>query len=273
MFPDRADLRTPRAASLVVGWRGDSGGLGKRVIDYLRSKLSCREGSRIALEPFFSFEGVSVEDNVISFPDSRVYVGAGEQLLLFLSDPPHFNWYEYLNSIIDGAGAVTGVGELFTLGAMAGLISHTQPRELFMVFNSASAKKRFACAGQGKSIDYQTPPDQKPTLNSFLLWVAQQRGIPGVCLWVPIPFYLATVGDRRAEITVISHFSEWFKWRLDVSDLEREAKRQQEAIDRVREDNAEIDDYLSRVESRQDLTQEEHLKLIKAIEEGLSGAQ
>jgi predicted ATP-grasp superfamily ATP-dependent carboligase len=187
-----------------------------------------------------------------------------------LSDPPQLDWYAYLNAIINNAQQVWGVRELFTLGSMVSLSSHTQPREIFMVFNSGTAKKRFAAGCGERTIDYQTPPDQKPTLNSYLLWVAQRRNIPGVSLWVPVPFYLATVGDRYAEKMIISFFSERLNWQVDVGDLDREVRRQHESIARVRGDNEEVDGYLTRLECRSDLTEEEHVRLIKAIEDALS---
>ena len=273
LFQQEAGRAAAEAASLVVGWRGDAARLGTGVIEYLRGKLQCREGGRIALEPFFSFEGVNVENNLVRFPENRLYAGTSERALLFLSDPPHYDWYDYLNAILDNAQQVSGVRELFTLGCMVSLSSHTQPREIFMVFNSGTAKKRFASGRQERNIDYQTPPDQKPTLNSYLLWVAQRRNLPGVSLWVPVPFYLATVGDRYAEKMIITFFSQRLNWQVDVSGLDQEVRRQHDAIARVRSDNEEVDDYLTRIECRSDLTEEENLKLIKAIEEGLSGKQ
>jgi predicted ATP-grasp superfamily ATP-dependent carboligase len=260
------------AAALVAGWRGDSARLGAGVIEYLRGALQCREGGRIALEPFFSFDGVNVENHLIRFPENRLYTGTGARALLFLGDPPHYQWYDYLNAIIDQARQVAEVGVLFTLGCMFSLSFHKQPREILMVFNSETAKKRFASGRPERSIDYQTPPDQKPTLNSYLLWVARRNNIPGVSLWVPVPFYLAPVGDRYAEKMIITFFNEKLDWRVDVSDLDREVRGQHAAIDRLRGDNKEVDDYLTRLECSRDLTEEENLKLMKAVEEGLSGA-
>ncbi len=259
------------AAALVVGWRGDSARVGAGVIGYLRGKLQCRAGGGIALERFFSFAGVSVENNLIRFPENRMYAAATERALLFVSDPPHYDWYEYLNALIDHAQKISGVGALFTLGCMVSLSCHTQPREIFMVFNSETAKKKFAAGEQERNIDYQTPPDQKPTLNSYLLWVARRRNIPGVSLWVPVPFYLATVGDRSAEKMIVSYFSRTLNWQIEVSDLDRAVRRQHAAIDRLRSDNREVDEYLDRLECRRDLTEEENLKLMRAVEEGLSG--
>jgi hypothetical protein len=103
--------------------------------------------------------------------------------------------------------------------------------------------------------------------------VAQRRNIPGVSLWVPVPFYLATVGDRYAEKMIITYFSQRLNWQCDVSDLDRAVRRQHEAIARVRTDNQEVDEYLTRLDCRSDLTEEENLKLMKAIEEALSGTQ
>jgi len=37
-----------------------------------------------------------------------------------------------------------------------------------------------------------------PAINSYLLWVAKKRDIPGVSLWAEIPFYLAVGEDFQA---------------------------------------------------------------------------
>jgi len=50
-------------------------------------------------------------------------------------------------------------------------------------------------------------------------------------------------------------------------------RRQHAALDKLRSDNQEVDEYLARLECRRDLTEEENLKLMKAVEEGLSGTQ
>jgi len=267
-LPKRAE---PESVSLVVGWRGDSGRLGARVIDYLTRKLECRERGKLSLEPFFSFDGVNVENNVVQFPENTLYASTKHAMLLCLSDPPQYEWYNFLNAIIDCAERVSRVQALYTLGGMVSLSAHTEARELFMVFNSEKTKRSLAAYQQGRNMDYQSPLDQKPTLSSFLLWVAQRRNIPGVSLWVPVPFYLATVGDTRAEKMVMTFFGQRFKWSIDLSDLEREAGRQHDRIARVRSDSEEIDDYINRLECHRDLTEEENLKLLKTIEEVLSG--
>lgn len=266
-MPKRAGLKS---VSLVVGWRGDSGRLGARVIDYLRKKLECRMWEKLSLEHYFPFDGVNVENNVVQFPESILHASTKHRLLLFLSDPPQYEWYSFLNAIIDGAERVAKVQALYTLGGMVSLIPHTQPRELFMIFNSEKTKRSVTACPQGRNMDYQSPVDQKPTLSSFLLWVAQRRNIPGVSLWVPIPFYLATVGDISAEKVAVSFFNRQLQWGVDLSDLEGDADRQHDAIARVRSDREEIDDYISRLECRRDLTEEENLKLLKTIEEVLS---
>jgi predicted ATP-grasp superfamily ATP-dependent carboligase len=118
-------------------------------------------------------------------------------------------------------------------------------------------------------LDYQTPPGERPTLNSFLLWMAKGRNIPGASLWVPIPFYLAAVEDVQAQKKVLSFLNERLDLKIDFSDLDQEIREQNEQLAQARSSFPQIDDYISRLESNLMLSEEENGELIKKVEEYL----
>jgi proteasome assembly chaperone (PAC2) family protein len=120
-----------------------------------------------------------------------------------------------------------------------------------------------------RDLDYQTPPGERPTLNSFLLWIAKGRNIPGVSLWVPIPFYLAAMEDAQAQKKVLSFLNERFNLKIDFSDLDREIREQNEQLAQARSRFPQIDDYINRLESNLMLSEEENGELIKKIEDFL----
>jgi len=256
-----------QSSSLVVGWKRDSSKLGLKVIDYLNKKLGGKEFCEIELNRFFSFGGVAVEDNVIQFPESRLYACEKNNLLTFKGDPPQYEWYKFLSSIIDVAEHYAKLKEIYTIGGMVGLTAHTRPRELFAVFSSLEMKRSLSPYHLGKKVDYQTPYGQRPTLSSFLLWVAKNRSIPGVNLWVPIPFYLVAMEDAKAQKIVLEFFDRRFNLGIDFKDLDEEIRRQNEKIAQVRIRSSEIDGYINKLENNQDLSEEESEKLIKEIEE------
>ena len=149
---------------------------------------------------------------------------------------------------------------------MVGLTDHTRPRDLIAVFNSLEMKESMSPCHLGKDVDYQTPSGQRPTLSSFLLWIAKRRGIPGVNLWVPIPFYLATVEDAKARKTILEFFDRRFNLGIDFKDLDEKIGRQNEKIAQARIRSSEVDSYINKLENDLHLSEEENEKLIKEIE-------
>jgi proteasome assembly chaperone (PAC2) family protein len=137
-------------------------------------------------------------------------------------------------------------------------------------FNSPQLKEELSGYDFMGSWDYETPPGQRPTLNSFLLWAAQRRNIPAVTLWVPIPFYLVAVDDPRAQQRVLEFLDQRLSLHLDFSDLDDQIKRQNKRLAEARHRFPEIDESIKRLESNLTLTAEESQKLVRDIEKLLT---
>ena len=118
-------------------------------------------------------------------------------------------------------------------------------------------------------MDYDTPPGQRPTLNSFLLWVAKRRNIPGASIWVTIPFYLAQTEDPKAWRATIDFLDKRLGLKIDFRELDEEVARQNEKIIQLRNHFPELDDIIHRLESGLASTLEENRKLAEEIEEFL----
>ncbi len=264
-------LRKPKfqSSSLVVGWNEDAGQLGLGVIDYLTEELGGERFGEIEPEDFFSLGGIRVEDDVAQFPESNFYSCLENNLVIFRSTPPGFEWYKFLNSILDVAEHYCGAKELYTIGGMVTLAAHTTPRTLLATASSQEVKESLKQYDLVRDMDYQTPPGQRPTLNSFLLWLAGRRDIPGVNLWVPIPFYLVTSGDPKAQKKVLQFFDERLGLNINFSGIDHEIQKQNEKLAQARLRLPEVDDYILRLESNLRLSQEENERLTQGIEEFL----
>lgn len=269
-FSWQPELKSP---SLVVGWSVDAGKLGEKVTGYLNQKLTHRSFAEIEPAEFFPLGGVAIENDLLQFPESRFYSRPGGDLVIFRSPPPGYEWYKFLDLILDTAQHYCHGKELYTIGSIISPGAHTTPRELIGVFNSPELKEAFSRYDLDRELNYETPSGHRPTLNSFLLWAARRRNIPGVSLWVPIPFYLVTVDDARAQRRVLEFFNQRFDLRIDLSDLDEEARLQNEKISRLRGSSPEIDRYITRLESNLRLSEEENEKLVLGIEECLQGNQ
>jgi len=256
-------------SSLVIGWNEDMGNLGRGVTDYLNRKLKVEEFAEIEPEDFFPLGGVAVEDNVARFPDSKFYVCPEHEVVVFQSNSPGAEWHKFLDAVLYVAEHYCRVRELYILGTMLSFDAHTTPRQLLTVANSAEMKEVLGRYDLARDMDYQTQSGGRPTLNSFLLWIAKGRSIPGVSLWVPIPFYLAAMEDAQAQKKVLGFLNERMDLRIELSDLDQEIREQNERLARVRSRFPQIDDYISRLESNLMLSEEENGELIKKIEDFL----
>jgi len=253
-------------ASLVAGWDEDAGRLGARVIDYLNEKLGCKEFAEIDPADFFPLGGVSVDDNVAQFPESKFYCCPGKNLLIFKSNIPRTEWYKFLDSVLYVAERYCHAKELYTVGGMVYLGAHTTPRDLLAIANSPDMKAILNQYDLARDIDYESAPGQRPTLNSFLLWVARRRNIAAASLWVPIPFYLVASKDPRAWKKTLEFLDRRFVLGLDFSDIDADTARQNEKIAHIRMHSPEVDGYIQRLESNQTLAQEEYEKLAMEVE-------
>jgi proteasome assembly chaperone (PAC2) family protein len=248
----------------------DASRLGTRVADYLNRKLGGQGFGEIEPNEFFALEGIFIEDNLIQFPESRFYACLKQNLVIFQSPPPTYDWFRFLNLILDVAEHQYQAREMYIVGGMVSLGAHTAPRELMGTFNSSQLKEELSGYNFVGSWDYETPPGQRPTLNSFLLWAAQRRNIPAVTLWVPIPFYLVAVDDPRAQRRVLEFLDLRLNLHLDFTDLDDQIKQQSKRLAEARQRLPEIDESIKRLESNLTLSAEESQKLAKDIEKFLT---
>jgi proteasome assembly chaperone (PAC2) family protein len=258
--------RRPESLSLVVGWSIDAARLGTRVIDYLNRRLAGVSTGEIDPVEYFPLGGVAIEDDVVRFPESRFYRYPGKGLLIFHSDPPVDEWYHFLTQVLDTAITYGQIKDIYTIGGMISLSAHTTPVELMATFNLPQLKDDLSRYAINREMDYETPPGQRPTLSSFLLWAAKARGIPGASLWVPVPFYLVPVGDPRAERLVLDFLNQRFGLDVDLGDTDAEIRHQNQLIGRLRQEYPDVNEAIQRLEANQQLPPDQSQGLVKEIE-------
>ena len=257
------------SSSLVVGWNEDAGKLGSKVIDYLCRNLGCIEFAEIEPADFFPLTGVSVKDDVAQFPESRFYYCPQNNLVIFKSDPPKAEWYRFLCSILDIAEQYCHAKELYTIGGMVSISAHTAPRELLAIANSPQMKRVLSQYDLAGDFNYETPPGQRPTPSSFLIWLAKERNMAGASLWVPAPCYLISTEDPQAWRKAIEFLDIRFSLGIDLKDLDENVANQNEKIAGARVSLPEVDNFIRKLESNLVLTPEENEKLVKEMDEFL----
>jgi proteasome assembly chaperone (PAC2) family protein len=259
--------------SLIVGWDEEAGQIGSGVVRYLKDHLNSRLLAEIEPADFFPLNGVSIQDSVARFPKSRLYFCADKELLLFESNSPYSEWHRFLNTLLDMAQFHCRITEVYTIGGLISLSAHTTERQLMGVVSSSELKPVLTRFNVDVTMNYETPDGQRPTLNSFLLWIAKQRNILAASMWVPVPFYLTSVPDPQSWRKILEFFNERFALKLDFHDVDLAIVGQSEKLTQARENMPELNELLNKIEADQALTQEQNTKLMNEVEEALEKNQ
>ena len=263
-FSARPEFRSP---TLLVGWAMDAARLGWRVTGHLIDRLGGQPFCHIEPLDFFPMGGVTIENDLVQFPESTFYACPEKDLVVFRSTPPGHEWYRFLNLVLDVAQDYCHVREMYTVGSMIALGPHTAPRQFFGTVSSRELKTELSAYGLTREVDYETPPGGRPTLNSYSLWVGKRRGIYGANLWAPVPFYLVSSDDPASYRTVLGFLDERLDLGLDLTDLDEQAKALNERIDRIRTSSPAVDGYIRKLEENVGLSQGEGEKLAKELED------
>jgi proteasome assembly chaperone (PAC2) family protein len=256
-------------STLIVGWESDAAHLGSNVTEYLTKNLNGEAFCEIDPAEFFPLGGVVVENDIVQFPQSTFYACPEHDIVIFQSAIPRYEWFKFMNLIIDVAQEYCHAKEIYTIGGMITLAAHTTPRDSWATFNSPQIKKILKSYQLSREMDFETPPGGRPTLNSFLLWVAKTRNLAGANLWVPMPFYLITASDPEASKKVLEFFDDRLDLSLDFEDIDASIKHLNEKLMRLRRSSSEIDGYIRKLESDIQLSEEEHESLVKAVDDCL----
>jgi proteasome assembly chaperone (PAC2) family protein len=258
-----------RKATMVIGWESDTARLGERVTDYLISGLGAQPFCEIDPVEFFPLGGVAIENDIVQFPQSTFYASREHNLVIFRSAIPRYEWYEFLNLIVDVAEEYCHVKEIYAIGGMITAAAHTAPREAWATFSSPKIKKALSPFQLSREMNFETPPGSRPTLNSYLLWVAKNRDVSAANLWIPVPFYLMTGEDPAAHKKALEFLDKRMELGLDYSAIDAANKQQNERLRRLRQSSEEIDGCIRKLENNQRLSEEEREGLVKGIDEYL----
>jgi len=265
-FYDKPKLRE---CSLLVCWNEDAARLGPKVINYLNNKLQGKFFCEIEPEGFFSLGGVLVNNNIAQFPESKFYYFPDHELIALKSGTPRPEWYKFLNTILDTVEQLCPIKELYTIGSMVTFTAHTMPRTLFATVNYSDMKATLSQYNIATDMNYETPPGQRPTISSYLLWIAKRRNVMGAALWVPVPFYLLPTDDTKAWRKTTDFFNRKFSLNMDLSDIDEKIHQQNARLAGLANQYPELDDLFRKLENNVNLTDEENSRLVQLIEDNL----
>lgn len=239
------------------------------VVDFLNKKLEAEDSGEIEPWPFFNLGGVLIVNDVLWFPESKFYWCQEKNLLIFKSSAPDREYYRFLSTIIDIAQNHYRVNELYTIGGIISATSHSNPGKVFATVNRPELKKALLSCGAETGLDYHTPPGGRPTLSSFLLWVAKRREVAGASLWGEVPFYLAATEDPRAGKQMLAVLNKRFDLGMDLGELDRAIEEQNEKIEELKRQNAAISRFIEMLDRGIAISETETEQLAREVTEFL----
>jgi len=251
-------------ASLIVGWERDAGGVATRVIDYIIKSIKGKSFCEIEPIDFFQLGGVEVDNDVAQFSGNRLFAGGMKDLILFMGNQPQFNHFRFLNVMLDVAHNHCQIKELYTISATVSSIPYNSPRQILAVYNTQEFQNSLRTY-ELMDMTWEGPP----ALNSFLLFTAKMRHIPGVSLWPEIPFYLATVDDYRAQKSTLGFFNKRFNLNIGLDILDEAIERQSREMLKLRKQDPQVDHYMKLLDKRVSLSQEDSINLANKVSQFL----
>ncbi len=256
-------------SSLIVCWEKDAGRIGTNVFNYLSDYLNLSLFCEIEPRDFFTLGGVMVENNIARFPQTKLYSSDEKNIVVLYSTVPRYEWYRYISLILEIAQKICRVAEIYTVGGMISVNAHTSPRVLMATMNINDCKTDLQNYDISLDLDYETPPGQRPTMSSYLLWEALRRNIRGVSLWVPVPFYLVGVDDLPACKKIIDFMNHKFKLGLNMDKINEDLKKQNIRLADIIQQYPDLQELMLRLEENSSLSESESGRFVEIIEEQL----
>jgi len=226
------ELRDPY---MVAAWSG-MGNVAFGVARYLRDKLGAELFGEIELAKSFRFSGVSVKDDatvespmLTVSPSNRFYYWRNRRsdhdLIIFIGEAqPSGMEYELAHKVIE-VGERFKVKRIYTAAAFALPIQISQEPRVHCVATS------FELIGDLKRFNLELMTGGSISgLNGFLLGIAKEKGIEGVCLLGEMPNYLTHIEYPKASCAVLSVLARILDIDIDLGELLATAEYQEEEI-------------------------------------------
>ena len=250
------ELRDPY---LLAAWSG-MGNVALGAARYLRDKLGAELFGEIRLAESFRFSGVLVNDDgtvesprSTTVPRNSFYCwrneGFDHDLVIIIGEAqPSGMEYVLARKVIDAAEKLK-VRRIFTSAALAIPMKISQESRVHFVATDSQLIEDL----KGHDMELMAGGSISG-LNGFLLGIAKERGIEGVCLLGEMPNYLTHIEYPKASHAVLSVLTMILHIDVDLGELLVTAEYQEE----------EIRKYIKKIEE-----QLRQLKLQETLEEDM----
>lgn len=267
---DRPFLADPVALISFEGW-GDAGEAASQAASEFLLRLDAELCAIIDPDDHFDFQVrrpvVELDASgirSITWPRNELWAakGAERDLVVVIGEEPHYRWKRFTSELVEALAGL-GVTRAVTLGAFIGHVAHTLPVPLV---GSANRPDQLAVHGLLPS-GYEGPTGITGVLNHAL----ESAGIDVISVWAAVPHYLSNQEYPPGAEALAVKATELLGVTLDIGELTRASRNYISTVDAAIEGNAELEEYVERLEQEaEDGTGE---RLVEEIERYLRGRQ
>lgn len=249
-------LRRPIAILAFEGWN-DAADAASGSVNYLVEELRLDEPfAAIDPEEFYDFQAhrpqVAIDNGgtrSLSWPMTRFFAAnlpeEDRDLLLVVGDEPSFRWKTYARHITKVL-VENDVESAVLLGAFIGQVSHASPVPVVGVATDPELVSR---------LGLMTSSYEGPTgIVGVLLEACREVGLPTLSLWAATPHYLAANPNPKAMLALTKTARDALDLRVDLGRLDSLAAEFVERVDRALESSDDLREYVSELESDDDVT-------------------
>jgi proteasome assembly chaperone (PAC2) family protein len=256
----KPQFRNPRLLMGLSGWM-DGGEVSTGSVKCLIDKLNADKFAEIDPNGFYiySFPGsmeltalfrphTKIRNGLINTyepPKSAFYCSEKNNLILFLSKEPNLRWEEFAECIFSICTEF-GVGMIYFIGSIAGLVPHTREPRLFCSVSTPELKETFKHYGV-KFTNYEGPA----SIITYLTSSCSKKNLDMVSLVATTPAYVQGTNPKCIE-GVTRRLIGMLDLQVDLGDLRNISDEFEKKLNDVVQEQPELESNIHKLEEDYD---------------------
>lgn len=242
------NLTNPVLIAGFDGW-GNALNVSNGMAAYLIQQLNARHFADLDPDAFYRYDEqrpvVNIEDghlDTLTPPGGSFYAVETDDeqsdLVILKANEPNLQWFKFVDQLFSLCGKL-GIPTIITLGSMYDNVLHTDR----IVSGVASTPGSLSHLSQKRisPISYRGPS----AIHSIIQSEGTKRGFECISLWTHCPYYL----QGTTHFGILSYLgrliAEMVNFRLDTRDLDSNWETLEEQIDKLIENNLELQSLIS----------------------------
>lgn len=179
---------------------------------------------------------------------------------------PSRNWIAFIGDVIEAAEALS-VDSIVFLGAMLADIPHTRPVNTVVTSEDSELQHSLGVTGS----DYEGPIGVFTAIGE----AARELGIPSLSIWGSVPHYAHNAPSPKVTAALLAKLAEYTQISIHFAELESAAKAWEQTVDAMVNDDDDMNEYVSQLESARDTVESPEATgdaIAKEFEDYLRGA-